>query len=259
MESKMEITIETITPAVAKSYLEGNKENRPIKPSHLSNLARDMAAGNWRLNGDAIRFNGDGTLLDGQHRLAACIKAGVPIETIVIRGIDHEARLTMDAGSRRRAGDQMALMGIKSANTIAAACGYCMTLQAGSCSVKDFTIPEVITFYEENLAIADHVTRLTRGPRGTHSLAVAMSYVLSRTSSDLVEPFRLAWVDGYGERGSPFLVLRERIIRASMAGKPLLTREKVAGAAWALTKAIRGETATILRASDTFKVPGWTA
>ena len=63
---QLKITTERITPKQAEKYLEENIENnRPILDRHVAVLARDMKAGNWVQNGETIKFNGTGALLDG--------------------------------------------------------------------------------------------------------------------------------------------------------------------------------------------------
>jgi len=52
---------------MARAWFELNIiNNRGIRPAVVDAYARDMAAGHWRLNGDPIRFNKKGQLIDGQ-------------------------------------------------------------------------------------------------------------------------------------------------------------------------------------------------
>ncbi|MDP2620568.1 MAG: hypothetical protein Q8P46_10395, partial [Hyphomicrobiales bacterium] len=73
-----------ITPELAREWLEKtNRKNRPLSELKWTAYAVDMLEGRWQYNGDAIRFGSDGVLLDGQHRLMACVEAGIPFETDV--------------------------------------------------------------------------------------------------------------------------------------------------------------------------------
>lgn len=58
-----------VTPEMAAKWLEGNVLNRPLKQAHVDRLAREMAAGRWRLTHQGIAFDVSGCLIDGQHRL----------------------------------------------------------------------------------------------------------------------------------------------------------------------------------------------
>ena len=69
----MKVSVKTITPAQAKKLLERNTNNRPVSKPHVKFLCGVIRRGEWKLNGDAIRFNSE-RLVDGQHRLAACIE-----------------------------------------------------------------------------------------------------------------------------------------------------------------------------------------
>lgn len=79
----MKTEIMTITPKMAQSWLDGKAENRKIAKHHIKFLADEMLAGRWRLTHQGIAFSEDGKLVDGQHRLAAVIKAAVPIKMMI--------------------------------------------------------------------------------------------------------------------------------------------------------------------------------
>lgn len=104
-----DIRAEVITPDVARAYLESNTRNRPVSVARVSEYAAAMRSGKWVLNGDSLRFDASGRLIDGQHRLQACVQAGVPFCTYVVRGIDDaRAFLTIDVGKVRGPRDMLA-------------------------------------------------------------------------------------------------------------------------------------------------------
>ena len=117
-----QITIEKqrVNPSKAKSWLERNDANRPCKEGDVKRLAAAMAGGKWKLNGDAIRFNGDGTLIDGQHRLRACIESGCSFDTYVVTNLDNDAFDTIDQGRKRSIADVFARQGFSNAALSAA-------------------------------------------------------------------------------------------------------------------------------------------
>lgn len=114
----IQTTIERITPAIAEAYLEMNTRNRTMRDNHVYKLASDIEAGRWHINGASIVFNGDGTLLDGQHRLAAIVKAGKPVEMLVVRGVSKAAMATIDANISRKASDAAQLAGYTNTNNL---------------------------------------------------------------------------------------------------------------------------------------------
>lgn len=104
--------IETITPKLAAKYLEANKGNRPLTRATARNYAEEIRLGQWLFNGEAIKFDSNGVLVDGQHRLLAVTMAERSIDTLVIRGLSPEAFKTLDTGRQRSMGDVLALRGI---------------------------------------------------------------------------------------------------------------------------------------------------
>lgn len=105
----MFIQLETITPEVAAKYLETNTSNRTVRKSLVSQYARDMTNGQWKLTHQGIAMNCDGRLLDGQHRLLAIIESGVAVQMLVARGVDSTNQLVMDDHAKRSASDALTL------------------------------------------------------------------------------------------------------------------------------------------------------
>ncbi len=106
----MDLRIEMITPEMAEKYLQFNTSNRNLRKTLVSQYARDMLNGNWRLTHQGLAFNKAGTLLDGQHRLAAIVESGVAVRMVVARGVDTQHQLVMDDHAKRSAGDALTLV-----------------------------------------------------------------------------------------------------------------------------------------------------
>ena len=82
------VTVEDITPEQAASYLENNAKHRPIKQKKVDAYVSEMVNGQWQLNGKSIIFDSNGRLMNGQHRLSACVQSGVTLRILVGRGVD---------------------------------------------------------------------------------------------------------------------------------------------------------------------------
>jgi len=98
------VTIEfvTVTPELAQEWLQNhNRNNRKIQKSHVKSIMRDILGGNWMFNAQPICFGKDGRLLNGQHRLSACVEAEAPIDVVVVRGISDAAFATYDIQAKR--------------------------------------------------------------------------------------------------------------------------------------------------------------
>lgn len=109
-----------VTPELAREWLRNNTHNRKLRDRAVADYARDMAAGHWTLNGEAIKFATNGTVLDGQHRLRAVIDADTTVQMLIVVGLDPAAQETMDTGRKRTTGDVMGLRGEANAHTLAA-------------------------------------------------------------------------------------------------------------------------------------------
>lgn len=92
---------EKVTPEKATAYLKRNVDNyRKISRATVALYAEEMKAGNWRLNGEPIVFDKNGKLKNGQHRLAAVITAGIPVEMTIIEGVEEDVNV-FDNGMKR--------------------------------------------------------------------------------------------------------------------------------------------------------------
>lgn len=125
---KVKVAVRTITPATARRLLaKGSRNFRKRDASQLLNsprvdaMAEDMAAGRWDLNGEAIVLDSEDFVRDGQHRLAACVKADVPFDTVVVRNVQDGADATIDGGLKRSFGQWLEYEGYKYSSLIAAA------------------------------------------------------------------------------------------------------------------------------------------
>lgn len=110
--SKYEVSVEVeeISPAIAEFYLDNfNVQNRNPSNIRVKEYADIMKKGMWYFNGDVIRFDTTGTLIDGQHRLLACVLSGVTIDALVIRGIKPKTKCTIDTGKVRTGGDALTI------------------------------------------------------------------------------------------------------------------------------------------------------
>lgn len=118
-------SIELIEPNKALEYLKRNAGNRPLKDAVVRRLIKAIKSGHWQLTHQGIAFDEDGALIDGQHRLSAIARAGVPVRMVVFRGVPRRAFTVIDSNAPRSASDHIALRGYKSPVSLAA----CLRLQ----------------------------------------------------------------------------------------------------------------------------------
>lgn len=117
IETGIQTGVAHITPELAKHLLATtNHDNRPLKPAHVKMLSTALKNDEWMLNGETIAFSKSGRLLDGQHRLTACVNTDKAFQTVIIKGIEDEAAFgTIDTGKPRSVTDLMSLQGLPKA------------------------------------------------------------------------------------------------------------------------------------------------
>lgn len=114
-----------ITPEVAAKCLERNDKNRrKMNLGRAQHLANEILSGRWELNGESIKFDVNGDLVDGQHRLFAVVLANVPIEALIVQGIAVGNDRAIDVGHPRSFRDHLAYLGEKDSKTLASAVMY---------------------------------------------------------------------------------------------------------------------------------------
>lgn len=123
MYANVRVSIELITRDVAVEMLRMNDEaqNRKLNKQHAQHMRDILVAGDMVMNGEPIIFATDGTLLNGQHRLTACVMCNRSFHSLVVRGIDKEAFKTLDSGRTRRSSEVLEMTGEANARNLAAA------------------------------------------------------------------------------------------------------------------------------------------
>lgn len=95
----MYANIVDITPAIAEQMLQHNTNNyRKAQLTKVHLYARKMALGYWQENGEAIQFDKQGNLLNGQHRLMAIIESQTTQRMLVVYDVEADV---FDSGKNR--------------------------------------------------------------------------------------------------------------------------------------------------------------
>lgn len=213
----MALTVETreITPEEALAILERNENNRTVRHNRVQQYARDMKSGKWRLNGSTILFNGSGKLIDGQHRLLACVVAGKPFTSIVISGLTDADHSTIDTGMTRTFSDELRWRGETRVASLAAVCLLGFTYdndQPGKAGKTSASRAELISWLKKNPDVRESVLA-SNGVKDLlireSAFAITHYLVLREHGADAAAAFRNHLISGtdYGE-GDPCLALR---------------------------------------------------
>ena len=229
-----------ITPEMAVKWLEKNlPSNRPVNSGHVDNLAREMRTSRWKLNGETIKFDVRGHLIDGQHRLRACIRANTPFTSLVARDLDTTAFDTIDLGRRRTNGQILGIYGEKNSNDLAAALRFLWyyrdgDMRAVSGGHRSFLTPQDIhDLLEREGGIRESMpyTKMDRHLMPT-SLSLFCHYICAEKDRHAANEFFESLKTGAMlSSSSPIYKLREKLVK--IAGEKN-RRNKLEICAWVI-------------------------
>jgi hypothetical protein len=221
--AKIVIDHETITPDIAERYLRGNVMNRTIVHQHVDSIARDIRAGQWLLNAQPICFSSTGRLLNGQHRLTACIQAKQAIEVFIVRGLQEEAYDTYDLQAKKQPPivDLIGNTGDKNAIHAAVRMVWKEGRQPGGAKDKP-TAGEVRSALEANTGLLAWRQYARRNQSlGRMSTLIYVAHKLSAESPSLAPYFLDKLETGADlKAGDPILDLRNRLLRLRASRRP---------------------------------------
>ena len=222
MDAKITAKVETITPEIAKTMLGENVNNRRISRDNVNLFAREIRNGEWRFNGEAIKFGKDGRLLDGQHRLLAVIAADKPLTTLVIRGLEDETQQTMDSGKPapwRRA--HLARRKELHAARLTGRAVYLadqLGMEAAAQNDLKPTRGEIISFIDQTPQLADVLaaSRAFRSQSGdmlTSSMFASLWWTFAHIDTDAANRFFMSLASGANlQADDPILILRNTLM-----------------------------------------------
>lgn len=215
-------TVSVITPELAKEMLANNTRNRPLSEAQVKLLMSEMSGGRWKFNGDAIRFAGK-VLIDGQHRLEACVRSGVPFTTLVVSGLTKDVFDTIDTNRVRTAGDVLAIKGEENPAKLAATLRFVEMYETHNTHMKskmtNTQIEEILKKHpkvRESLAFCDNGKK----PLAPISVLAACHYVFKQKDQKLADQVVQQIATGVGlKEGDPIHTVRERLVQNSLTNR----------------------------------------
>jgi hypothetical protein len=105
-------SIAYLTPDRCEQIIGSNFANqRNVSDSNFSKIEDDMINDRFHLTGESIIIGRSGSLLDGQHRVLACIKTGFGFWTVLVEGVDDELFYVINTGKSRSLSDVLKING----------------------------------------------------------------------------------------------------------------------------------------------------
>jgi len=215
-------SVVTVSPEIAAKWLERNhKQNRPINWKRVEAMANDIRAGAWKLTHQAVAFDGEGQLIDGQHRLQAIVQAGKSVQLLVVRNDDGSFHDPIDRGAAR----SIALLMGKHGRTVTALNALRM-LEQGCYVQVPMTVSEAETIYHHHAESLEKLLKtITHANKLVGSVVAACAWAMPCGHEQSV--MRFAQQVATGEmigRGDPayaFRVWTERNTRAPVWQKAM--------------------------------------
>jgi hypothetical protein len=228
--------VRTIVPSMARELLTLNTTNRQMMDARCRFLAKQMTEGKFRFNGDAIRFGG-GKLLDGQHRLQACLLAGVPFKTLVVVDLDEsDCYDTIDGARRRSFADRLHVAGEANVGRLSSIVSAHLQLRSENFVARgERSARELMDWLATYPGLRDAVSWYNGKETAFRQLGCGRAYIAAlwyefgTRDAALRDEFFEALETGVGlAENGPILALRNRLVANAASRTKLTTRDLVA-------------------------------
>jgi hypothetical protein len=208
-----------VTPELAAAILSEGSRNRNIRRKDVIRYAADMKQGLWATTGEAIKFDQDGSLLDGQHRLSAVVDAQITVPMLFVYDIPRASQDVMDSGRKRSLADQLAMRGHTNCNTLAAGIKAARDLETYGKprANKNDSVVMMLDWFDNNQEIVNSISPVNKASQPPvkypSGLAIALHFTMSKLGEE--EANRFWHVLGYGAQDpgvGAIIVLREKMM-----------------------------------------------
>lgn len=181
------ITLELVMvgPDLAAAWLGDNHGNRNQRPRAIAAYARDIQNGDWLTTGESVKFDWDGRLIDGQHRLEAVVLTGRPIMVVVVRGLDPRVQRVLDTNAKRTAADALRFAGVTvQPKDVASVARVAVAYESGKLRTAldqakvDVTHAETLAWHDDNPDVVNAVALAARVARPIGATISGIGYAV---------------------------------------------------------------------------------
>lgn len=219
--------IKEVTPEMAAELLARNVNNRKLNDKSVRFYADEMQRGDWQLNGETIKLNSDGNLIDGQHRLSAVVRSGCTVKMEFRGGLNGREMATIDTGKPRSAADVLYMKGLKYTQAQAEAARFIIAYDSnvvvrGRIESK-ISNERILKFVESNPSLVSHAHSCHE--KAIKSLvspsrALALWFLFDRHDEDMATKFFTSLATGAElSSNDPVLVLRNRLLASKLSAR----------------------------------------
>ena len=227
----------TVTRDVAWTWLDTTDiQNRGVQQQRVHKYARRMLTGKWATTGETLKFDPDGNLIDGQHRIWAFLETNFEeMEFLVMRGVPTEAQVHIDTGAGRTPADTLSMRGIPDGRLLASAIKLVNQYDAGATpgaggwrfQPDNEDVLDAVALRPDLRVSADAIASEPGYKAFGKPSAMVFAHFITHTLNPTEAPIfwkRLLEADYQGQ-GDPIMRLRERLLisKATRQGGPNTT------------------------------------
>ena len=214
-----------VNPEVAVWLLTINVKNRGITQSKVDQFCNQMLRDEWweKEDGDILRIDSNGSLMDGQHRLYSIIASGLTQTMMFLFNVSPESFITLNTGKIRNVPDILSILGYRNSTTLGRAINLLQRMEMGEIdSSVNVTNAEAVRVLDRHPGILESILIVSK-VKGKKLISVAnlafLHYAFSQKNQRQADKFVKSLISGEGlVYGSPIYTLRERLIRAKTSG-----------------------------------------
>jgi hypothetical protein len=179
------LELQLITPDLAAAWLGDNHGNRNQRPRAIAAYTRDILNGEWLTTGESIKFDWNGRLIDGQHRLEAVIASKKSITSVVVHGLDPRVQRVLDTNAKRTAADALRFAGVTvQPKDVASIARVAIAFESGKIRTAldqakvDVTHAETIAWHDANPDVINAAALATRVARPIGATISGIGYAV---------------------------------------------------------------------------------
>ena len=232
----LNLTLELITPTLAKDMLKKNTNNRPVNNRQVELYSADMENNEWQVEAcQPIILDDNQRILDGQHRLHAIVRSNTTHFMLIKRGTPVDVRAVLDTGLGRTASHEATMQGIPNSSKMTRTAQFLLRhdtygLRNAASSSPKIINRDVVDFVKEHQNSLEYalgrIGNIKIGPVGS-ALIVPTFYLSYKEDEDKAEHFM-----------EEFLNEEESSIHQIITLKNLLNRHLDKGSSSSTTRSI---------------------
>lgn len=193
--------------------------NRKLDEKSAQVMADAWDRGEYIQTGDTLKFDTEGDLIDGQHRLRAVMLSGMATEFIVVRGLHPDAILVIDCElDKRTLADQLYIQGFANTSALAAVINGTWAMEQYGRPYRNSqegqSMAQALDMIERRPSLEASAVAGKKYSRGTPFTARELGVlyeVMYHIDSSVAADFFAQIQGGYGDKGTPVVRLNQRI------------------------------------------------